>query len=279
MNDIIIHLNGKMVKRDFKTLHAMAPGILEGKGVFETMQVYSGKIFAFDQHWQRLLRGLKAYNIHPSFKETEVLNNIHSCLLRNELNNARVRLTIWRSSEKIKMSIVCQGVRRRSQAQYQKGFSVTLSKLIRNKTKYSHIKSIDYQLFRQAYLQAKKNGYDEAILLNRQGFLVEGTRTNIFYVKNRTLYTPSVQCGCLNGITRQFVLQIARRKKISYKTVKAKPNDVIVSDEAFLTNSLLGIMPVTRFAGKRIGKGRMGEVTFTLHDAYSNLVQSILAKI
>ncbi|MEK6537555.1 MAG: aminotransferase class IV, partial [Nitrospirota bacterium] len=123
------------------------------------------------------------------------------------------------------------------------------------------VKSLDYWLFRERLRQARAAGFYEALLLNHKGELVEGSRTNLFLVKDGCLFTPSIKSGCLPGVMRQKVLEGARCLKLrcSAKTLTAQ--DLFAADEAFLTNALLGIMPLTALDKQPIGTGRPGPVT------------------
>jgi branched-subunit amino acid aminotransferase/4-amino-4-deoxychorismate lyase len=121
---------------------------------------------------------------------------------------------------------------------------VIISTVTRPSLRFSHVKSLDYLCFRKAYLEAHRKGADEAILLNHRGELVEGSRTNLFWMKDNVLYTPAIQCGCLNGIGRQLALKNARQKGIPVKFVHAKPQTLFAADKAFLTNSVMGPVPL-----------------------------------
>jgi branched-chain amino acid aminotransferase len=106
------------------------------------------------------------------------------------------------------------------------------------------LKSLDYELFAQANAQARSKGFDEALLLNRNGTIFEASRANIFWIKDKVLYTPPLSSGCLNGITRRQVVKQARSLKISVKEINLTPEILKNSDAAFLTNSLIGIKPI-----------------------------------
>jgi branched-chain amino acid aminotransferase len=110
--------------------------------------------------------------------------------------------------------------------------------------RWSNVKSLDYGVFAGAYAQAQKQGFDEALLLNRKGYIFEASRANIFWIKDKILYTPPLSSGCLKGITRQQVLKQARDLKISVKEENLTPEILKNSDFAFITNSLIGIKPI-----------------------------------
>ena len=122
-----------------------------------------------------------------------------------------------------------------------------------------------------AYQEAKKKTADEAILLNTRDFLAEASRANIFLVKDNCLLTPSLDCGCLPGITRDTVLGLAAKERIKVIETKLKPEDIQRADEAFLTNSLIEVMPLVAVEGRPIKKGIPGKITERILKRYKGL--------
>ena len=136
------------------------------------------------------------------------------------------------------------------------------------------MKTIAYRHFHQALEQARESGYDEAVLLNRYGHLVEGSRSNIFFLKNGALYTPSLSCGCLDGITRRIVLQLARKEKVPCCIVRATLAQLLAADEAFMTNSLVEVVPLLSVNDRPIGPGQRGPTTKVLQELYRRFVNN-----
>ena len=108
----------------------------------------------------------------------------------------------------------------------------------------ANVKSLDYELFADAYARAQAKGFDEALLLNRRGHIFESSRANIFWIKDKVLYTPPLSSGCLNGIIRHQVIKQAVSLKTSVKEMDLTPAILENSDAAFLTNSLIGIKAI-----------------------------------
>ena len=261
-----VFLDGDIVKVDQKQLEALTPGVLKAKGAFETMRFENGKILALDAHLKRLFKGLKFQNIQSPHSIKKLKDMILSFPQANSRRPARIRLVVWQEKSRVRTAIMSELVSAVPQM-----CRVIISKTIRGKSQLSHLKSLDYSCFRQAFLEAKRQGYDEAILLNREGKIVEGSRTNIFLVKDKILYTPSLKCGCLNGITRQMILRIAQQNNITCRMVEAIPKSLMNADEAFLTNSVLGVVPLTKVNDNVLNKGRMGQLTRFFRKAYENL--------
>lgn len=264
----VIFLDGRMVRADPALVDSLAPGVVQGEGVFETMRAREGKIGDLKEHLDRLWKGLKFLNIRPPYPTERLEYYLYRTLKVNGFRQARVRLAVWREKRHVRTAVVCRPFRGHSGDKYRRGFHAVVSDIRRKKTRSSHIKSMDYACFRRAFAQAKNKGFDEAILLNGRQEIVEGSRTNIFFVHQGVLCTPAIHCGALNGITRQQVIRRARREKIPVRMVAAGIRELFRADEAFVTNSLIGVMPLTAVAGRPVGSGKAGPVTQKLLRAY-----------
>jgi branched-subunit amino acid aminotransferase/4-amino-4-deoxychorismate lyase len=271
-----IYLNHKYIDVDRRAFEKMLPGNLEGKGVFETMRLYGGVTFAFGEHINRLKRGLKHFHMSCPLSEEKILQVVRRLIKKTKLDNARVRVIVWKESKK-NISISLQPLKLSSSKKYNEGFNVVTAAFVRNRSDHSHIKTIDYKMMRAAFFDALKNGFDEAIVLNSKGDVVETTRANIFFIKNKILYTPAIECGCLNGITRQRVIACAHRQGIQVQAVHAKLSRLLKADEAFLTGSTLELMPVRSINKKMIGKKRPGPVTTTISKTYKEMVSKSIS--
>ena len=267
MRKLTIWLDGKWVKAKPALLESLTPGILKARGVFETMRAANGKIALLEAHLKRMSRGLKVLGLRWPVWYRTIPANIRQLLRVLSLTEARVRVMLWQKGAGVHCAIVAEALQSPSARQYKEGFRATLTNGHHRKTPVP-IKSLDYQIFRRSLQKARAAGFDEALLLNAKGELVEGSRTNIFLVKDNVLLTPPIQSGCLPGVMRQRVLSRARKLKLRCTTKSITPQDLLEADEAFVTNALLGIMPLTRLGSKRIGTGKPGPVTRRLaHNA------------
>ena len=274
MQKRIIFLDGAFVPSGPSFLAALSPGILVGKGVFETMRAYEGTIFAPEKHLSRFSGGLKAFKIKTPYSPKRITELLYQTLYANHLKNARLRLTAWKAGYHARLSIIALPYRPFSQKKYHHGFRAKVSKLWHHQNpRYPRVKSIDYRPFLFAFHRSQAQGNDEVIFLNRQGYLTEGSRSNIFFAKDNVLYTPSLACGCLNGITRQIVLKSAKRIGITYKEVRVPVAALFQADEAFLTNSLMEIMPLTYLGGRKIATGKIGKLTSRIMRSYRKIVK------
>lgn len=278
MQKKILFLDGLMVPASQSFLKALSPGILAGTGVFETMRAYSGRIFALDEHLARLWDGFESLRIRPSFSKQKIEEHLYTTLRSNKLKNARLRLTVWRGGQGLRTSIIAGAYRPFSKLVYSQGFKAIISDIRRDETKANvRIKSINYLPLMIALHRAKIKGNDEAILLNQKGCVVEGSRSNIFCVKKDRLYTPALSCGCLNGVTRKIVIKLAQQLKLNCQEGCLLPKDLLSAGEAFLTNSLVELIPLTSLHGRRIGLGKIGPITQLLLDNYRQLIKNSLS--
>ena len=234
----IIYLDGQYLKVDARIIEAFTPGSFKAKGVFETMLGLDGMVMDLDLHIKRLRGGLKVFKIETPLIDRSIFQEL---LGRNKLSCARVRLMVWQAGREVHVMSTAVPYKISSKKTYR----VCLIKTDRTANGRSiNVKSLDYALFAQAYAKAKAQGFDEALLLNRKGYIFEASRANIFWVKNKVLFTPPVSSGCLNGITRQQVIKQARSLKISVKEKNLTSEILKQADAAFLTNSLTGIKPI-----------------------------------
>lgn len=268
----IVFLDGRIMPGDDALRQRLAPGVLTGTGVFETMRVRRGGIFLLREHLARLFAGLAALRIKPIWSKAELTGFLTATIKHSRGQDQRVRLTVWQDGQGPHVSVIVAPYIPYPPGKYKKGFKAMMARQRRRgRSPFTRIKSIDYGLFLRAYQAAQRQGYDEAVILNETGDLVEGSRTNIFFVRQGTLCTPALKCGCIKGIIRDFVLKMAKAEKVPCRTVTAKPIELLRAEEAFVTNSLMGIMPLTSLAGEKIGGGKAGPLSLRLMRQYQEL--------
>jgi len=276
MRKKFLFVDGVIIPAEQALIDSLSPWKLGGKGVFETMKVQRGKTIHLEQHLRRLTRGLNHLRIKNPYSKNKIKRYLELSLKKNKLKNASIRLTVWKEKSHVNCSIVIHPLTPFSLNQYRRGFKGMISSLKRNeRSRFVSIKYIGYAPLMMAYQRVAARGKNEAILLNRKNEIVEGSRTNIFFVKNNILYTPALRCGCLNGITRQNVIKLASQMNIELKQIRAKVNDLLWADEAFLTNSLIGVMPMTSVKERKIGNGQIGPMTSKIMQEYKQMIRRI----
>lgn len=238
---VIVFLNGQWIEADDSLLTGLTPGVVRGQGVFETFLIHQGRVVFWDEHLSRLRRGLKAYRIKSPYSMQRLKTYTIRAIELNHLTSGRLRLAVFRDEGQVFVSIVAQAVR----GSTKKTFRVEISPYVRKFHRYSHLKSVDYEPFYSARSHAVSQGVDEAILLNPKGHVVEGAISNVFWFHKGRIVTPAVRCGCLNGITRQWIIRTAKEMGIPVHIGEFRIGRLKTAEEIFLTNSAMGIKPVT----------------------------------
>jgi len=288
----IIYLNGRLISHSKAKLSSFDHGFLYGYGLFETMRAYQGHIFRLDRHLARLRRSAQSLGLTHSILHVvegkQSLETACTAILEvNKLKDARLRLTVSAGEGDMMpdpgtcssptVLVTARNLIPLPPEKYESGFKATLSSLHRNsQSPLSRLKSTCYMENILARMAARATGCDEAILLNEQGYLAEGSTTNIFLASNGELITPSLESGVLPGITREAVLEIARAANIKTMERQVELKELIEAEEAFVTNSILELMPLTLLDGKPIGTGKPGQLTKELLAAYRKLVDEAL---
>ncbi len=284
-----IYLNDRFVSKEEAHISVFDHGLLYGDGLFETLRAYSGKIFRLSQHIARLARFASRLSI-SLLPPSAIEPLLYGTLARNLLPNAMLRLTITRGEGRIGLDpdfcksptfiITARALDNRSD-RYKKGASGAIVTVRRNDPASFHptLKTVSFLNNVLAKQEASQKGADEGIFLNSKGYLAEGSVSNLFWIKGGRLYTPAPEVGLLEGVTREVVWELAKGKGIQTDQGYYRSHALIGADEAFLTNSGIELMPLTKVDGKNIGTGRPGPLTRLLHQAYQTAVKDELGII
>jgi branched-chain amino acid aminotransferase len=279
----IIYLNGELIPRSQAKLSPFNYGFLYGYGLFETMRSYGGSIFRLDRHLARLHEAAETLGIARELATFDLEKACHDVLKANDLAEARLRLTVTAGEgdiipnpdtcSGITVFIVARKLVPLPPQSYERGYKAILSSYRRNsRSPLSRLKSTSYLENVLARQEARAAGVDEVVLLNEKGFVAEGSSTNIFLISSQMLITPAIESGALPGITREAVLELAKSMGIMTVVKQAELGELLTAREAFLTNSILEIMPLTRLDNKPIGSGKPGPVTQQLMSSYREMV-------
>ena len=265
----LIFLDGKFFKASHDVIKSLHPGIINAQGSFETLRIENSIPMNREGHFRRFHRGLRIFDIKNPFTDDMMWDNCLEVISQNNIHIGRIRFAVWKDKG-VHCAIVACATKRISMSIYEKGYRCLLYKENRNRSYYSHLKTLRYKVFYKALSSAKRKGYDEAILCNRNNELVEGSTTNIFLVENNVIYTPAIVCGAINGLTRGIVLGLVRKHNLLVKVKRVIVYDLKSVDEIFLTNTIIGVMPVTQLDKNKIGDGSIGKVTRKVFDLYHN---------
>lgn len=283
MNKPKAWINGRFVDIDKAKISVFDRGFLYGDGIFETMRSYAGMVFRLDTHLNRLFGALEVMRMRSPYNRKELKDIIYKGLNINRLKNAYIRLTITRGEGRFgihfkdaftpNVVIVIKEFGEYPGWMYSRGISAKVVEMAQNeRSPLPGIKSLNYLTYILARLYAKEADYDEAILKNTKGYIAEAATSNIFLVKKNILITPSQASGILPGVTRGVVIEIAKglRLKMQEKLVTYKA--LLNADEAFLTNSLVEVLPIRSIDHKKVGAGRPCDMTKLLHISYQKQV-------
>jgi branched-subunit amino acid aminotransferase/4-amino-4-deoxychorismate lyase len=298
-----VWLNNTFIAEDAATVSIRDAGLLHGAGVFTTMRAHGGKVFQLAQHLARLRDSCEALFIPLQYKDGTIEEAAGELLRRNQLADARLRLTVTRGSV---MQDPLHGMRVEPNIfltatqfepypveYYQKGLTVVLldqQKLNPYDLQAGH-KTLDYFSRLAALREANRRGAGEALWFNVHNYLQSGSISNVFLVEGGKLITPPTaqelrepevaqsvpypKSNVLPGVTRAAVIGLARDAHIEVQTAAADVNRLLGADEMFLTNSIMGVMPVCRIEQKAIGNDQPGPITLQL----ANLLRERMERI
>jgi len=283
-----IWLNGKFQPFNETNIHLLSHTLHYGLGVFEGLRAYEtndgGAIFRLQEHTSRLFNAAKKINLDIPLSVKEVNQIQIDTMIKNNLKEGYIRPIIFLGNESmglrakdlvsVNVAIACWEWPSYMDPEAKKeGISIVKSPFKQYENPlYSNNKIIGtYVNSILALHDAIDKGADEALLLDKNGFISEGSGENIFIVKDSILYTPRTDF-CLNGITRQSVIEIAGRMDIPIQEKDLTYDDMLDADEAFFSGTAVEITPITILDKKPIGNGLRGKITEKLQSKYSEIV-------
>ncbi len=248
-----LFLDGKYIQSNDQLLDDLTPGRRRLRGVFETMRARQGRIVFCDEHLKRLSDGLKCLGLKNPLSAGRWKTVLRRLLKQGPCAHSRVRILVWREGRCLHYAAMAFKYELPLMSQYRRGIRVVTAATGRRASlRHARVKSLDYALFADAYQRAAALGFDEALLLNVQGYVFEASRANIFVVHNGVLLTPPLGSGCLDGIMRARVIHQALRHKIPVRECNLTAKEIIHSDGAFITNALIGVMPLASVDGQAL---------------------------
>jgi branched-chain amino acid aminotransferase len=268
----LVYIDGKWLPKPQATVSVYDHGLLYGDGVFESFRVYGGIIFQFHEHLKRLYVSSKAIHLTVPLSPEEMTSAIVETVKRNKLKDAYIRLMITRGVGdmgvdprkciKPTIIIIAENVPP-SFGSAKQGISLIISSIRRDTVDATthEIKSLNYLNSVLAKQEAVELGADDALMLDKNGFVSESTTTNLFIIKGGELYTPPTFAGILSGVTRNRTIKLIRELgyMVSEKTIT--PFDLTTADEAFLTGTLAEVAPIVKVKGFPVGNGTPGPIT------------------
>ena len=279
----VVYLNGKYVRKDRARVSFLDHGLLYGDGVFETIRSYDGRVFGLTEHYNRLRESAGNIFLKIPLKLNDLIIIINSLLRKNKLNNAYIRITVTRGEGEPGLSagkcgkptviVYAKRINTLPGVIYKRGVDLVTVKT--KKKSGRSIKSCNFLDNIRAAREVETREAYEGIMFTTEGWVSEGTVSNIFFVKNGSLITPPLSAGALGGITRKAVIGIAGKAGIKVEEKKVRKPWIYTADECFITNTMVELLPVRRIDGKRIGRGVPGTTTKILMKGFGGLVEAL----
>lgn len=281
-----VNINGEIFPPENAKISVFDHGLLYGDGVFEGIRFYNGKIFKFNEHINRLEESARHIMLRLPASLAKIKEETIKTIQATKMKDGYIRLIITRgigtlgiSPYKCKdaqMIIIVDKISMYPDELYKNGMEVITVPTQRNMSEAvsPRVKSLNYLNNVLAKIEAANSGFEEAIMLNKYGFVAECTGDNIFIIKNGLVITPPAYMGALEGITRNTVMELATEMNIPVKQRVMSRHDVFSADECFLTGTAAEVIPVTKVDGRPVGDGNVGEITETLRTAFLKLTQT-----
>ena len=291
-----IWLDGKFVPWHEANVHVLTHTLHYGLGVFEGVRCYQTKnkksaIFRLHEHVDRLFNSAIVLGIDIPFSQKEIFtavqlvvrkNKLKECYIRpivflghNQMGlnpsgvDVRVAIAAWPWGTYLGDEGISRGIRVRISSFTRHHVNITMT---RAKACGHYVNSI------LAKTEAVRDGYDEAILLDSQGYVSEGSGENIFLLSKGRLKTPALSCSNLEGITRDSVFDIAKHLKIEVEEGRITRDELYIADEVFLTGTAAEITPVREIDNRTIGNGKRGKTTTRIQKMFFEIVHGSHAK-
>ena len=283
-DDLVVYINGEFVPASQAKISVFDHGFLYGDGVFEGIRAYNGRVFKLKEHIDRLYDSAKAIDLRIPISKEEFMEIILETLRRNKLRDAYIRPIVTRGIGDLGLDprkckeptiiVIAQPWGKLYGDLYEKGLKAVTVTVRRNAIDSlpPNIKSLNYLNNILAKIEANAKGGDEAIFLDHNGYVSEGSGDNIFIVKNGVVISPPT-INNLRGITREVVIELLEKLKIPFKEANISLYDLYTADEIFVTGTAAEICPITWVDGRIIGDGKPGKITKMLMEEFRKLTE------
>jgi branched-chain amino acid aminotransferase len=280
-----IYISGKLFDKDDAKISVFDHGLLYGDGVFEGIRVYGGKVFLHQEHIDRLYESARAIRLEIPMTKPAMIEAVNSTVAANGIIEGYVRLMVTRGAGSLGLDIrrtanpqiiiIADTITIYPKEIYEQGMKLVTASTMRNHPAAlsSRIKSLNYLNNILAKIEGTDAGCVEALMLNHKGEVAECTADNIFLVKRRVVWTPPIEAGILEGLTRNAVLGLAREAGYTVQELPMTRHDIYTADECFLTGTAAEVVPVVSLDGRSIGDGKPGSVTNDLLARFQKLTR------
>jgi branched-chain amino acid aminotransferase len=287
LEELEVYVDGKFYPKSEAKVSVFDHGLLYGDGIFEGIRAYDGVVFKLREHIERLYKSAHMIMlVIPTTKE-EMIQKTLETLRKNKMRDAYIRLVVTRGVGDLGLNprkcpkptiiIITDTIALHMAGAKETGIAAMISWVKRDPVDAtSHeIKSLNYLNSILAKIEANIAGVDEAICLDKNGFVCEGVAENIFMVRKAKLYTPPTYTGALHGITAESVQDLAKKLGYEVKEKSITPFELFNADEVFFTGTAAEIIPVREINKRQINDGKPGPITRRLMEEFGKLVRDL----
>jgi branched-chain amino acid aminotransferase len=283
--ELLVYIDGEYYPKSQAKISVFDHGLLYGDGVFEGIRAYNGSVFKLKEHVERLYRSAHMIMLEIPVEKEKMTKIVIDTLRINNMRDGYIRLVITRGIGDLGLNpkkcpkptiiVITDVISLHKGEAKEKGVTAMLSWVKRDPVDAtSHeIKSLNYLNSILAKIEANISNVDEAICLDKNGFICEGVAENMFIARNGKLYTPPSYTGALPGITAEEVMKLARKLGYEVKEKNVTPYELFNADEVFFTGTAAEIVPVREINKRQINDGKPGPITRRLMEEFSKLVR------
>ncbi len=280
---MVIYIDGRFLSEEEAKISVLDHGYLYGDGVFEGIRMYSGCIFKLKEHIDRLYDSARAIMLDIPMGKDELISAIVDTVKKNNLSDGYIRVVVSRGVGDLGLDprkcprptvvVIADKIKLYPEELYKNGLEIITVPIRRNipEAVNPQVKSLNYLNNILAKIEAIHRGYEEALMLNHEGYVAECTGDNIFMIKGNNLVTPPTSVGVLKGITARTVMDIALEIGMEVREERFTRYDLYTSEEVFLTGTAAEIIPVVKIDDRIIGDGRPGSRTWQIIDRFRQL--------
>jgi len=284
--ELVVYIDGKFHPKSEAKVSVYDHGLLYGDGVFEGIRAYDNVVFKLKEHIERLYESAHSIMMQIPITQKQMIEAVVNTLKKNKLKDSYIRLIVTRGvgdlgldprkCSKATVIIITEPmITLHSKEKKEKGITAMVTWVKRDPVdSTSHeVKSLNYLNSILAKIESNAAGVDEAICLDKTGFVCEGVAENVFIVKDGKVITPPTSTGALRGITRNVVMELAG--KLGFQAIERNitPNELFTADEIFLTGTAAEITPVREVNRRVIGDGKLGPITKKLLLEFNKIVR------
>ena len=281
-----IYIDGNFYDQSEAKISVFDHGLLYGDGIFEGIRFYNNRVFRLDEHIERLWSSARGIALDIPISPAEMIAATMETIRQNDLHDGYIRLLVTRGVGSLGLSpnscrrpsviIIAATIALYPEDCYRQGLTMVTcaTRRISTAALSPRIKSLNYLNNILAKIEAEDAGAAEGVMLNEQGYVAECTGDNLFVVKRGHIWTPPVNAGSLEGVTRQVVFELATQNQMPIGERDLTRYDIFTADECFLTGTAAEVIPAVQLDRRPVGTGQPGPLTLRLVEQFRHLTRT-----